>query len=473
MTKPWSVPEPPPAKPAISGLDYEGLQKCIHCGFCTQACPTYRQTGLEFYSPRGRLTLMRALAEGRLPLDGGLAEPLDLCLGCRACESACPSGVPYGHLLEEARVLTAAVKPPHPLVRFALRRVMPYPGRLRLLGRLAALAQRLGLFRLVPGSLGELARALPTIKPPGSYAEAGAEGCAGCSAVAENRASGPVSAEGSVDGPASAAFRTGGSSCCVGPTFAGQPVLFFRGCVQDAFLFSQNEAAVRVITALGGCCIVPEEQVCCGALHAHSGDLEGARALARRNIAAFERYPGPIVNHAGGCGAQLKSYGELLKDDPDWADRARAFSARVMDLSQWVTQTGLSKEALSPVRATVTYQDSCHLAHGQKIRKQPRDIIRAIPGVTYREMAQADQCCGSAGIYNLVQPDMARRVLTEKMAHVAETGAQVVVTANPGCYLQMRQGVRLSGLDAKVEVLSLAELVDRSLQRSKKETGQR
>jgi len=358
-----------------------------------------------------------------------MAEPLDFCLGCRACESACPSGVPYGRLLEEARTLTAAVKPAHPLVRFALRHLMPYPGRLRLLGRLAALAQRMGLFRLVPGALGELAKALPSIKPPGSYAATGSA--------------------------------------------AGQPVLFFRGCVQDAFLYSQNEAAVRVITALGGQCIVPEGQVCCGALHAHSGDLEGARSLARRNIAAFERLPGPIINHAGGCGAQLKAYGELLKDDPEWADRARAFAARVMDLSEWLAQAGLPKERLFPVQATVTYQDSCHLAHGQKVRKQPCDIIRAIPGVTYREMAQADQCCGSAGIYNLVQPDMARRVLSEKMAHVAETGAQIVVTANPGCYLEMRQGVRQSGLAGKVEVLSLAELVDMSLSGGKTETGQR
>lgn len=436
MTKPWSVPEPPPLQPAISGLDYEGLQKCIHCGFCSQACPTYRQTGVETNSPRGRLTLMRAVAEGRLPVDEGFAEPLDLCLGCRACESACPSGVPYGHLLEEARTLTAPVRAQSRLLQFGLRHLMPYQGRLRALGWLAALAQRLGLFRVLPAALRALAEALPPIRPPRSYAAVGA--------VAEAAV---VGAPGQAAAGASPA----------------QTVLFFRGCVQDAFLFRQNEAAIRVLNAAGGRCIVPEGQGCCGALHAHAGDVEGARELARRNIAAFERFPGPIINHAGGCGAQLKQYGELLADDPAWAERARAFAARVKDISEWLAEVGLPEGALSSLPVAVTYQDSCHLAHGQKVRRQPRDLIRAIPDISYREMKQADQCCGSAGIYNIEQPEMAGRVLGEKMANVKGTKAQVVVTANPGCYMQLCQGVRREGLTGQVEVLSLAELLERAL----------
>lgn len=432
MNKSWSVPEPPPLQPAISGLDYEGLLRCIHCGFCAQSCPTYRETGLETLSPRGRITLMRALAEEKLPLDTGLAEPLDLCLGCRACESACPSGVQYGRLLEEARALTAPLTPPSSLIRLGMS-LMPHPGLLRAAGWLGALAQRLGLFRLMPGPAGDLARALPPIRPARSYRAAGAS-------------------------PHTAASAGTGSGT------GDRTVLFFRGCVQDAFLFHQNEAAVRVLVAAGARCIVPPGQVCCGALHAHNGDLETARQLARQNIAAFERYPGPIVTHAGGCGAHLKEYAHLLRDDPDWAERARTFASRVVDFSEWLAEVGLPEGSLSPLPLTVTYQDSCHLAHAQKVRRQPRDLIRAIPGIRYREMDRADQCCGSAGIYNMVHPEMAGRILQDKMARVARTGAQVVVTANPGCYLQLRLGVRQPGLSGQVEILTLAELLDCSLQ---------
>ncbi len=413
----------------MAGIDYEGLQKCIHCGFCIQACPTYRQTGVELASPRGRLALMRAVAEGKLPVDEGFADPLHLCLGCRACESACPSGVPYGRLLEEARALAAPVRRPPWHVHFAMRHLLPYPRRLRALGALLRAAQRLGLLRLLPGAAGALARALPTR----SNREA-----------ATTKAPGPTGPPGSDPGAAHSA-------------------LFFHGCVQEAFLTQQNRAALRVLEACGSPCAIPEGQTCCGALHAHYGDLQTARELARRNIAAFEHHPGPIINHAGGCGAHLKEYGRLLADDPAWAERARAFAARVRDLSEWLAEIGRLEEALGPVEATVTYQDSCHLAHGQKVRAEPRRLIRAIPGVEYREMFQADQCCGSAGIYNLLHPQMAGRVLDEKMAHARATGAAVIVTANPGCYLQMRQGVQRHGLAGRVEVLSLAELLDRSL----------
>ncbi|MFZ5814545.1 MAG: (Fe-S)-binding protein [Bacillota bacterium] len=423
-SKPWSVPEPPPLQPAISGLDYEALQQCIHCGFCLEACPTYRESRLETASPRGRLSLMRAVAEGRLPVDAGFAEALELCLGCRSCETACPSGVRYGHLLEEARVLTAPVRPPAPLVRFGLKQLMPHPSRMRLMGRLLRWAQRSGLLGWLarrgwmPRAAGELAAALP-----------------------------PVGAHSPYPAPE-------------------QPgALYFHGCVQEGMLPQQNRAAVRMMERLGTPCAVPPGQTCCGALHMHQGDREGARELARRNIAAFEAHPElPVINHAGGCGTHLKQYGELLADDPAWAERARRFAARVKDLSEWLVAAG-AVERLPALARTgggvrVTYQDSCHLAHGQRVRVQPRALLRALPGVAYQEMAGADQCCGSAGIYNLVQPAMAGAVLSRKMEAVGEAQPAVVVTANPGCHLQLCQGVRQAGLEGQVRVLSLAEFLE-------------
>ncbi|MFZ5828155.1 MAG: (Fe-S)-binding protein [Bacillota bacterium] len=423
-SKDWSVPAPPPKQPAISGLDFEALQQCIHCGFCVESCPTYRQTRLETASPRGRLALMRAVAEGHLPVDEGFAKALDLCLGCRACETACPSGVRYGHLIEEARLLTAAVAPPSPLVRFGLIHLLPYPRRMRLLGRLAALAQRVGILRWLPAAMAELAGALPPVGPAGA--------------------------------------QTGDGS--------GQPAaLFFHGCVQEGMLPQQNQAALRVLERAGSPAGVPAGQTCCGALHLHQGDREAARALARQNIAAFEAAGDlPIVNHAGGCGAQLKQYGDLLADDPAWAERASRFAARVYDLSEWLVQTALpqrlgERSRTGGERVRVTYQDSCHLAHGQRVRVQPRTLLRALPGVEYVELEGADQCCGSAGIYNLLQPEMAGAVLAEKMEHVAATEAAVVVSANPGCHLQLCQGVRRAGLEGRVRVLSLAEFLDERL----------
>lgn len=422
--KSWSQPERPPVSPAISGFDYDGLVQCIHCGFCIEACPTYRQTGLETASPRGRLALMRAVAEGKLPVDEGFADPMSLCLGCRACESACPSGVPYGRLYEEARALAAGPVPAPWPVRFAMNHLLPYPGRLRLLAGLGRFAQRLGLFRVLPRALREAAAALPPLEAPVPYAAPS-------------------------NGPGAA------------------PVNFFHGCVQEALLPQQNRAAVQVLQATGSPCIVPPGQTCCGALHAHAGDLIGSRDLARRNIAFFEHWPGPIINHAGGCGTHLKEYGHLLREDPAWAERASHFSARVKDLSEWLAESPLPDGALGRLDLSVTYQDSCHLAHGQKVKREPRSLLRSIPGIAYREMVAADQCCGSAGIYNLMQQEMAGKVLNEKMGNAAATEAVVIVTANPGCYMQMCQGVQKHGLTGQVTVLSLAELLARSLDQSK------
>lgn len=431
MSKPghWAQPQQPPREPAISGLNYDALQQCIHCGLCLEACPTYRQTHSEIASPRGRLALMRAVAEGQLPVDEGFADPINLCLGCRACESACPSGVPYGHLLEEARALTVRQEPAPLGLRLAMRYLLPYPRRLRLVAALVRAAQGLGLFRLLPRRLREAAEALPPLRAAGPPLR-----------VADGAAAKPE-------------------------------VLFFLGCVQEALLPQQNRAALQVLAAAGSGCRLPEGQSCCGALAMHYGDLEGARALARRNIAAFEPFGGPVVNHAGGCGAHLKEYGRLLKEDPQWAARAEAFAGRVRDLSEWLAERPLPAERLGHLDLQVTYQDSCHLAHGQGVRRQPRQALQAIPGLHLEEMEQADQCCGSAGIYNLIQRQMAGRVLDEKMGHAQQTGAAVIVTANPGCYLQLCQGVRRQGLAGQVEVLSLAELLAQSLEAGSRREG--
>ncbi|BDG60948.1 (Fe-S)-binding protein [Caldinitratiruptor microaerophilus] len=425
----------------LLAAEYDEALRCVKCGFCLEACPTYRQTGLEPASPRGRLALVRALVEGTLGPDA-VAGPLDLCLGCRACETACPSGIRYGRVLEGAR---SAIAPSlarrrsrlgRLLQRLALRHLLPHRGRLRAAVRLASAARPL-LRRatgLVPAHLRELGLSMPPAPDRRLWAE-------------WERLLRPLPDGSGWVVPAQGRRR--------------HRVAFFPGCIQDALYLEVNLATVRVLSRTGCEVVIPAAATCCGALHAHSGDREAARRLARQNVEAFGRL-GPvdaIVNAAGGCGAHLKEYGHLLPDDP----AAAAFAARVRDLSEWLAEHGLGDATLRPLPLTVTYQDSCHLAHGQGVRAQPRQLLRAIPGLRFVEMEEADRCCGSAGIYNLLQPAMAGAVLDEKMSHAAATGARVIVVANPGCHLQMAHGVRTHGLGAEVEVLHLAQVLDRAL----------
>jgi len=443
------------------------LDQCIHCGLCLPACPTYSVLQLEMDSPRGRIALMRAAADGRIGLEGAFQEHIDLCLGCRACETACPSGVQYGLLLETAKVAIGArgegrgaqsvvagngihstviengaqqpadarTSRPSPLAprishaiqAFGLRELMPHRDRLRLLARGLKLYQRLGLTKLAQRVLPKLPPALTTMEgmaPPVDL-----------DYLDESR---PAPAMG---------LRRG-------------KVAFFTGCVQDAFLAGVNRATVRVLQRNGYEVHFPQGQTCCNAAALHSGEADFAQRLARQNIDAFAGDEWvAIINNAGGCGAALKGYDHLLARDPLYAERARAFVAKVQDISEFLADH-LHNPPTGHVQARVTYVDSCHLRHGQKVSKQPRALLRAIPGVQLVEVAQPDMCCGSAGIYNLVQPEMANQVLDNKLADVRATGAGIIATANTGCYMQMIYGVKRGGLNATV--MHVVELLERS-----------
>lgn len=399
---------------ALEPPDYEGILDCVHCGICLPQCPSYRVLGLEADSPRGRVYLMRAAAEGRLALTPAFVTHMDRCLGCRACETACPSGVPFGRLLEAVRGQIAR-RVPRPLGRRLLGAMIlglfPHPQRLGPLLGLLGLYQRLGLQRLVRG-LGLLApfprlammeRLLPPVPRPGE------------------RLPDRISPEGAPCGE----------------------VALLTGCVQRLLLPEVNAATARLLARSGFSVSVPAGQVCCGALHLHWGDRATARDLARRNLEAFGE-GSLIVTNAAGCGAALREYGHLLPGEA----RAEAFSARVRDVSQ------LLAEALpgprQPLPLTVTYHEPCHLAHGQRIRIEPRRLLEAIPGLRLVELAESDLCCGSAGVYNLLEPEIAGRLLERKLDRIVETGAEVVVTGNPGCLLQLRMGLARRGLGIRV-----------------------
>ena len=395
---------------AFDPPDYEGILDCIHCGICLPQCPSYRVLGLEADSPRGRVYLMRAAAEGRLGLTPTFVTHMDRCLGCRACETACPSGVPFGRLLEAVRGQIER-RVPRPrgrrLLRTAVLGVVPYPRRLGLLLGGFRLYQRLGLGRLARGlgllslfpRLDLLERLLPPLLPSGERLPA------------------RVAPEGPARGEAA----------------------LLAGCVQRLLFPEVNAATARLLARSGFAVSVPEGQACCGALHLHWGDRETARALARRNLQAFGTGALVVIN-AAGCGAALREYGDLLRGEPG----AVAFSARVRDVSQLLAEA--LPAPVHPLDLTVTYHDPCHLAHGQRIRAEPRRLLRAIPGLRLVELPESDLCCGSAGVYNLLEPGIAAELLERKLDRIVETGAKVVVSGNPGCLLQLRMGFARRGL---------------------------
>ena len=395
---------------------------CVHCGLCLNACPTYLELGTETDSPRGRIYLMERTAAGEMELDGDVVRHLDLCLGCRACESACPSGVRYGELIEAARVQIAREHPRswrERWLRRAIAAVFPYPARLRLLLAPARLLDRFGL-------LDPLRRASATIAmlPSPFLSKEGARG--------RSRTPAPLPSRGQVS--------------------------LFAGCISRVLFAETNAATRRVMNRNGFAVEEPQAQGCCGALHLHAGDIDAAREIARHNIAAFAG-DAPIVVNAAGCGAMLKEYGHLLRDDPFWAEPAAAMSRRVRDASELLVEQGW-QQPQSGTTVRVTYHDACHLAHAQGIRAQPRALLRSIPGVELAELAEADVCCGSAGSYNLTEPEMAQRLGARKAANIAATGAACVAVGNPGCALQIAAALRRAG--SKVEVVHPIELLDRA-----------
>ncbi len=421
------------------------LQNCIHCGFCLPACPTYIATGQELESPRGRLHLIRAVLDGNAPASDRLLGHLDLCLQCRACETACPSNVPYGRIMEDARASIMARGPARrprawTLRSLLLRHVIARPRVLGALMDLGRLYTRSGLQRLV--RRGALRRFLPS---PLTALEAQTP-------VLDRRP-----------------FRRRGVLTRRSVTSAR--VALLGGCIHGELYPQTHEATVRVLARLGCEVVAPPAQACCGALHSHAGDIAAARDLAKRNIVAFEAADvDAVIVNAAGCGAAMKEYGRLLRNDPVWAGRAERFAASVSDVLEYVAARDFA-HGLGPLDVEVTVQDACHLAHAQGIREAPRTLLRAIPGLTLREMRTPDRCCGSAGLYTLAQPGMSRTVLEAKMDDVASTGASVVCTANPGCTLQLQAGVRRRDLD--VDVRHVIELLDESYRVGEEEAGGR
>jgi glycolate oxidase iron-sulfur subunit len=421
---------------AILAAEEERLLACVHCGFCLSACPTYTRLGDEADSPRGRLHLMRAVAEGRLdPGATSFTTHIDRCLGCRACETACPSGVEYGHLLERAREATAAAAglnlPTRLLLRIFGSRVLAWPALAG--GRLLRAAGVVPLLlRLLPRRLGRIRFGVAMLGATTPWR--------GLSRVPTG----------------------GGAPAGLPERVPPLRVAFLTGCVQDGLFRRVNDATARVLRANGCEVVAVPGQRCCGALHAHGGAREAARELARANIAAFEAAGvDRIVVNAAGCGAAMKEYGTELQDDVAWGERARAFSGRVRDLFEFLAELGPRPGARLALR--VTYDAPCHLHHGQRITRAPLEVLAAVTGVELVPLPGAEECCGGAGIYGLLHPELGGRIIGEKVAAIRGTGADVVVTPNPGCMMQIGAGLLLEG--AEIPVLHPVELLDESYRR--------
>lgn len=414
------------------------LDRCVHCGLCLNACPTYRELGLEMDSPRGRVYQMVQVSTGAAPISDAYVQHIDLCLACRGCESACPSGVQYGKLVEAARSEIEAKRERPWLEKtvrnLVFRRLLPSAAAIRWAARGMLLYQKTGLQALVRstgllnefGDLGKTERLSPPVETPFFYESYGRV----------------FPAEGKQR------FR----------------VAVLGGCIANVFFARLNDATVRVLQRNGCEVTVPAGQTCCGALHVHSGRRDEARTLARQNIDAilggnFDA----IITNAAGCGSTLKEYHDLLEHDAAYAEKARRFVSLMRDATEFLAAIE-PRAPMGPLPVTVTYQDSCHLAHGQKVRVAPRKLLRSIPGLQFREMPLSDQCCGSAGIYNILQPDMANALLEKKMSNVQVTKAQVIATANPGCMLQLRAGVEQFGSGQRVA--HVIELMDEAYRAS-------
>jgi len=404
-------------------MDYSVLQQCMHCGLCLPTCPTYLETGKERNSPRGRISLMRAIADDEMEATKGFADEMAYCLGCLACTTACPAGVDYGTLFEASRAEAersgVSASPGRSFLRFlTLRFLLVHPWALRLQARLLrfytvsgmqSFLRKSGFLRLLPARMGELDRQSLPIQ--GRFSD---------EIIAEN------------EKPKGETRRR---------------VAVLTGCIQDIAFSDVNRATVDVLLANGCEVSTPRSQSCCGSLHVHNGDLETARELARRQIDAIDPSAfDAIISNSAGCGSHLKRYGHLLADDPAYAGRAATWSAKVRDISEWLVEIGFRRPAaanpgMEPV--IITYHEACHLCHGQKITSQPREILVSLPGAEIRECPEATMCCGSAGVYSLTQPDTAAWLRDRKVGHLQSTGADVVATANPGCQLQIVLGFSL------------------------------
>ncbi|MGG5253572.1 (Fe-S)-binding protein [Neobacillus sp. SM06] len=413
---------------------YEWTNQCVQCGYCLPACPTYESMGKESASPRGRINLVKMAAEGRIGIQEHLAEPIDLCLGCRACETACPVGVPYGRLLEATKEIIAESKQhlslADQLKKSALNKLIPHSNRMKLAGNLIRLYQKTGLHQFVRKTnwlskasepLAQFERTLPLIEIPDKRIKQGKI----------------YPAKGEKKGK----------------------VAFFAGCIMDAFMSRINRLTVELLREIGFEVVVPVNQACCGALHAHQGEREMAKQLAKRNILAFQATEADFyINNAGGCGAALHEYDELLAEEGEWKEAAKAFVEKSLDISQLLMEYG-PLPFKQPWHGIVVYQDSCHLRNVQNVVNEPRKILQSIPGITYVELEDAAHCCASGGIYNLLHFEESMKILDLKMEKVNQTEATVVVTSNPGCQLQMNLGIQRRGHSNQMKSMHLVEIL--------------
>lgn len=452
-----SIAVAPSQLTSILAKEEDKLLACIHCGLCLEACPTYVITGDENDGPRGRLYLMRAVGEGKLSNESRAFERhIDRCLGCRACEQVCPAGVEYGQLLEAARaqLFNSAMQRGfgYKALRFGLKHIWLQPARLKFVFAVARLVRdsgfaglllKTGLVRILSRRF-EFGLALLQSSRP----EAGR---GFVSRGKQSHQTTPVPGPSNNPAPQTKVCATNGA-------------MLFSGCVGEGLFSRVNRATVRVLEVNGMDIIVPDEQVCCGALHAHAGDLVGARALARQNIKAFAHTENmPVVTNAGGCGAMLASYGHLLSGDETFAAVARTFSERIRDISQQLKLVG-GKAGSNITTEPVTYDASCHLLYGQHAGEAPLEMLAAIPELNFARLEGSERCCGGAGIYNLLEPQLSREVLAEKLGHIEATGAQILATGNPGCQMQIGAGALLAGM--KLRTCHPVELLDESYARA-------
>lgn len=416
----------------MGDLDYSVVQQCMHCGMCLPSCPTYLETRRERNSPRGRISLMRAIADGELEVTREFGEEMYYCLGCLACTTACPAGVDYPKLFEHARAEIEAqdvlFTPGRRFWRWlTLRQIFAKPWMLRSVGRLLWLYQasglcflvrKSGLLRILPTNLRDLEPSTPQVRR--HFSE---------DLIRE------------IEMPAGRRFRVG----------------MLTGCVQDLVFSDVNRDTVEVLLENECEVVTPRDQGCCGSLHAHNGDLEQAAVQARRLLDQFDLASlDAVITNAAGCGSHLKHFSNLLGDDPVYADRAREWDRKARDVSQWLVEIGFRKpvgESRETVR--MTYHEACHLCHGQGISREPREVLRSVPGLEFIELENSTHCCGSAGVYNITQPEQERKLQQEKAACIAKTGAGLVTTANPGCHLQIQNAVG-EGVEVRHPVSLLA-----------------
>jgi glycolate oxidase iron-sulfur subunit len=408
------------------GDDGADLYTCVHCGLCLNVCPTYIETGLETESPRGRIALMKAVREQRITFTPRVVSHMDLCLQCRACEAACPSGVPFGRLMEHTRA-EIAIQRKSPLLRRTLlrlffRHLIPHPQRLYLMAKLLRLYQSSPLYWLLsnmPGLLGQLHTQLPKLPKSFFY-------------------------------PSQDTIEpTGTVTATVG---------LLSGCIMPLAQSATMEAAVRVLRHNGCSVRVPIDQVCCGALNLHGGDRATAQQLAKQNIDAFlDGKVDRVIVASAGCGSTLKEYGELLKNDAEYYKKAKHFSSLVSDITEFLAGLPLvPPEHLLSMK--VTYQDPCHLAHAQRITSAPREVLQTLPGLELIEMDKSSDCCGAAGLYGILQPKMSQKLIEHKVKAVLATSAEVVASANPGCIIQLQAGLWQKG--SHVKVRHVVDLLD-------------